>query len=60
MEGIVRNHILSYDELEDKLRKFLNEDPSEDEDDDKPKKKKLKSKDKDLKKKKAKKYKSDI
>lgn len=61
LEGIVRNHVLSYDELEDKLRKFLNEDPSEDEDDDdKLKKKKLKSKDKDLKKKKAKKYKSDI
>ena len=58
LEGIVRAQIESYDELEAKLEKFLNEDHSEDEDDDEPKKSK---KDKHSKKdKKKKKYKSDI
>lgn len=56
LDGIVRSQIKSYDELEELLAKYLNEDhSSEDEDDEKPKKKKT---DKD--KKKKRKYKSDI
>lgn len=59
LESIVRAQIESYDDLEVKLEKFLNEDHSSDEDeDDKPKKKS--KKDKDKKKSKKKKYKSDI
>lgn len=57
LENIVRNHILSYDEIEEKLKQFLNESGDEDEDD-RPKKKKS-SKEKEVKKKK-KKYRSDI
>lgn len=58
LEGIVRSQIKSYDELEDILQKFLNEDhSSEDEDNNDPVKKKDKSSDK---KKKKKKFKSDI
>lgn len=56
LEKIVRNHILSYDEIEEKLKQFLNE--SDDDEDDRPKKKKS-SKEKEVKKKK-KKYRSDI
>ena len=59
LEGIVRSQIESYDELEEKLEKFLNEDHSSDDEDDEPKKK-SKKKDKDKDKKKKKKYKSDI
>lgn len=46
LEGIVRSQILSYEDLEDKLKKFLNESPEEDDEDvksikrDKKKKKK--------------------
>lgn len=49
LEKIVRSNILSYEELEQKLLKFLNESPAEeDEDDDeKPKKKKKKGLHKD-------------
>lgn len=59
LEKIVRSNIPSYEDLESKLRKFLNESPvDEDEDmDEKPKKKK---KDKDKDKKKKKKFKGDI
>lgn len=57
LENIVRNHILSYDEIEEKLKQFLNESGDDDEDD-RPKKKKS-SKEKEVKKKK-KKYRSDI
>lgn len=45
LEGIVREQIKSYDELEDLLKKFLNESGDDEEDDlgeDKPKKKKIK------------------
>lgn len=59
LEGIVRSQIESYDELEEKLEKFLNEDHSSEDEDDEPKKK-SKKKDKDRDKKKKKKYKSDI
>lgn len=63
LEGIIRNNMLSYDELEDKLREFLNESPEDSEEDDysfkdEPKEKKKKKKDKVSKKKKT--YKSDI
>ena len=65
LEGIVRSQIKSYEELEEILEKFLNEDhSSEDEEEEKPKKKK---KDKGIhkdhymeEKKKKRKYKSDI
>lgn len=57
LESIVKNAIPSYEELEEKLKKFLNESPSDDDDEDeKPKKKK----DRDIKKSKKKKYKGDI
>ena len=65
LEGIVRSQIDSYEELEEKLDKFLNEDHSsdEEEEDEKPKKKKKGIKEdhymKEDKKKKRK-YKSDI
>lgn len=59
LEKIVRNHILSYDEIEEKLKQFLNESDDEDEDDRPKKKKKSSSKEKEVKKKK-KKYRSDI
>ena len=65
MEGIVRSQIKSYDELEEMLAKFLNEDHGDD-DDDAPKKKKKKKglhRDhymEDEKPKKKRKYKSDI
>ena len=58
LEGIVRSQIESYDELEEKLEKFLNEDHSSDDEDDEHKKSKNKDKGKD--KKKKKKYHSDI
>ena len=58
LEGIVRNQIKSYEDLEEELNKFLNEVPEDDDDEDKPKKKKkVSSKDKP---KKKKKYHSDI
>lgn len=50
LEKIVRNIIPSYEELEEKLSKYLNESPEDDEDE-KPKKKKVKEKDKKKKKK---------
>ena len=65
LEGIVRSQIKSYDELEEMLAKFLNEDHGDD-DDDAPKKKKKKKglhRDhymEDEKPKKKRKYKSDI
>lgn len=60
LEGIVRKQIKSYDELEEELNKYLNEDHSvEDLDDEKPSKKE-KSHDKKKDKKKKKKYHSDI
>ena len=69
LEGIVRSQIKSYDELEELLAKFLNEDHGGDDEDDEPKKKKTKKKgihrdhymeDDEPKKKKKKRYKSDI
>lgn len=69
LEGIVRSQIKSYDELEELLAKFLNEDHGGDDDeDDKPKKKAKKKgihrdhymEDDEPKKKKKKRYKSDI
>lgn len=64
LEGIVRSQIPSYDELEEKLAKFLNEVPEDDEEDEKSKKKKKGiHKDHymdDEKPKKKRKYKSDI
>lgn len=60
LEGIVRSQIESYEELEEKLEKFLNEDHSSDDEDDEPKKKSKKKNDNDKDKKKKKKYKSDI
>lgn len=63
LEGIVRNQIKSYDELEDMLSKFLN-DSSDDERDDhetsKPSKKSSKTKNKKKVKSSSKRYKSDI
>ena len=65
LEGIVRAQIPSYEELEETLQKFLNEDHSTEEEDDEPKDKKKKKKGvhddhyMDEKKKKRK-YKSDI
>lgn len=65
LEGIVRSQIKSYDELEEMLAKFLNEDHGDD-DEDAPKKKKKKKglhRDhymEDEKPKKKRKYKSDI
>lgn len=56
IEGIVKSQIKSYDELEEILDKFLNEDHSSEDEDDLPKKK---NKDK-VKDKKKKKFKSDI
>lgn len=58
LEGIVRSQIKSYDELEDILNKFLNEDHSSEDDDQEDSKPSKKDKDKD--KKKKKKFKSDI
>lgn len=46
LEGIVRSQIKSYDELEDLLSQYLNEDHGDDEDDN-PKKKKKKGVHKD-------------
>lgn len=69
LEGIVRSQIKSYDELEDLLSQYLNEDhgdDDDDDDDDKSKKKKKKGVHKDHymeddePKKKKRKYKSDI
>lgn len=64
LEGIVRSQIKSYEELEEILEKFLNEDhTSEEEEEEKPKKKKDKGIHKDHymeEKKKKRKYKSDI
>lgn len=64
LEGIVRSQIKSYDELEEILQKFLNEDhDTSDEEEEKPKKKKDKGVHKDHymdEKKKKRKYKSDI
>lgn len=66
LEGIVRSQIKSYDELEEMLAKFLNEDHGDDDDEDAPKKKKKKKglhRDhymEDEKPKKKRKYKSDI
>jgi len=61
LEGIVRAQIESYDELESKLEKFLNEDHSEDEEEDDSKRGKKDKHGKSSKKdKKKKKYKSDI
>lgn len=40
LEGIVRSQIKSYDELEDLLSQYLNEDHGDDDEDDKSKKKK--------------------
>lgn len=66
LEGIVRSQIKSYDELEDLLSQYLNEDHGDDDDDDKSKKKKKKGVHKDHymeddePKKKKRKYKSDI
>jgi hypothetical protein len=68
LEGIVRSQIKSYDELEELLAKFLNEDHGGDDEDDKPKKKTKKKgihrdhymEDDEPKKKKKKRYKSDI
>lgn len=51
LEKIVRNIIPSYEELEEKLSKYLNESPEDDDEDEKPKKKKVKEKDKKKKKK---------
>ena len=59
LEGIVRAQIESYDELEEKLNKFLNEDHTS-EDDEVESKKVSKDKKKKDKKKSKKKYKSDI
>lgn len=65
LEGIVRSQIKSYDELEDLLSQYLNEDHGDDENDN-PKKKKKKGVHKDHymeddePKKKKRKYKSDI
>lgn len=64
LEAIVKSHIPSYEELEEKLRSFLNES-SDDEDEERPKKKKKKGIHKDHymedeKPKKKKKYRSDI
>lgn len=58
LEAIVRDQIKSYDELEEELNKYLNEDHDEDDDEENeaPKKKKKSSTDK----KKKKKYHSDI
>lgn len=42
LEGIVRSQIKSYEELEELLAKYLNEDHGEDDEDEKPKKKKKK------------------
>jgi hypothetical protein len=53
LEGIVRSQIKSYDELEDILKKFLNEVPEDDDDEGEVKPKKDKEK-------KKKKFKSDI
>nr|DAT30816.1 MAG TPA: hypothetical protein [Caudoviricetes sp.] len=66
LDGIVRSQIKSYDELEDLLSQYLNEDHGDDDDDDKSKKKKKKGVHKDHymeddePKKKKRKYKSDI
>lgn len=63
LEGIVRSQIKSYEELEELLAKYLNEDHGEDDEDEKPKKKKKKGIHKDHymdEKPKKKKYKSDI
>lgn len=61
LEGIVRAQIESYDELESKLEKFLNEDHSDDEEEDDSKRGKKDKHGKSSKKdKKKKKYKSDI
>ena len=66
LEEIVRSQIKSYDELEDLLSQYLNEDHGDDDDDDKSKKKKKKGVHKDHymeddePKKKKRKYKSDI
>lgn len=60
LEGIVRAQIESYDELEEKLNKFLNEDHDFEDEDEAPKKKASKKKDSGKDKKKKKKYKSDI
>lgn len=66
LEGIVRSQIKSYDELEDLLSQYLNEDHWDDDDDDKSQKKKKKGVHKDHymeddePKKKKRKYKSDI
>lgn len=57
LEAMVRKQIPSYEELEEKLNKFLHLE--EDDEDERPKKKKKKLGDKDKKKKKSK-YKSDI
>lgn len=64
LEAIVKKHILSYEDLEEKLKKFLNESDDEDEDE-RPKKKKKKGIHDDhymeeKPKKKKKKYRSDI
>ena len=60
LEGIVRSQIKSYEELEELLNKFLNEDTSNMEDDEADKPKKKKGSSKEDKKKKKKRYKSDI
>lgn len=60
LEKIVRNNMLSYDELEEKLATFLNESPEEDDSEDTKKDSKKKSKLENKKKKKKKTYKGDI
>lgn len=66
LDGIVRSQIKPYDELEDLLSQYLNEDHGDDDDDDKSKEKKKKGVHKDHymeddePKKKKRKYKSDI
>ncbi len=60
LEKIVRNQIKSYDELEEELNKFLNENPGDDEDEDEAPKKKTKKKSKSSLTKKKKKRVSDI
>jgi hypothetical protein len=61
LEGIVRNQIKSYDELEEMLSKFLNESPEDEDGDEKPKKSKsIHKKDKKKVKSSGKRYKSDI
>lgn len=60
LEKIVRDNILSYEELEDKLKKFLNESPEEDDEEERPKKKKSKEDKVDKNKKKKKLRRGDI